>query len=162
MCHGYRVKSTRKHSKPARPVGGTPEKLHAHQSNTNGAARVSKRSAASKAPLSTLTCGEMAGEYGAIQHPFQDPVLPRRQTTKGDGLAHWQKTRRAQDCSCARDGFGRKPVYAAFASSSRLSPLSASNSCRSAASWHLMQYLVHGTASKRLILISSSQCMQTP
>src|SRR6266705_2524129 len=54
-------------------------------------------------------------------------------------------------------------AYAALASiSSMVSPVSDSNSWRSAASWHLMQYLVHGTASRRFGLMSSSQCMQIP
>src|ERR1035437_237867 len=119
-----------------------------------------------KSPIVYPHLRRIAAGDPAIQYLVQDAILKFAGKNSTDhkrrGLSHWQKTRRAQDCSCARDGFGRKPVYAAFASSSRLSPLSASNSCRSAASWHLMQYLVHGTASKRLILMSSSQCMQTP
>src|ERR1035437_8796005 len=70
-------KSTRKHSQSVRLIRGTPEELHSYQSNTNGAARVSQRPAASKAPLSTLTRGEPDAEFGADStHPLQAAVLP--------------------------------------------------------------------------------------
>src|SRR5207245_1627177 len=64
-------------------------------------------------------------------------------------------TGRARDCSRAP---GESVDQAALASSSSMdSPVSPSNWWRSAASWQRMQYLVHGTASSRLGLMSSSQ-----
>src|SRR5262249_2247555 len=51
---------------------------------------------------------------------------------------------------------------AAFAKISSIASLSPTNSWRSTASWQVIQYLVHGTASSRFGLMFSSQCMQMP
>jgi hypothetical protein len=56
----------------------------------------------------------------------------------------------------------RETIWKFYATSNSSNSSENSSWRRSAISWQEMQYGVHGTAFKRLWLMSSSQCMHTP